>query len=299
MRLPKLIVVGYGKCGTTSLFRYLSDHPAVATCTRKETNMFLSDDDASIIEGCDLYYSGKGLRIDVSPGYIHSLLEVLVRVDSVYKLIGDDLPTLVVCTRSPLAKIVSVYKAGRRSDVIPSNLDFRQFVINALKGVQVSKRLDWDEWLKNDVTNSKYYAEVELLEKYFPNNRLVYIDQSVILDQPIEVMEELCKILLIDPTFYFSYRFSIANKGMEPRFFILDRCLLWLNHKMEYWFSFSPNVKRILVVAYRKFFSKTSEWEGYHSEELSDYIHAYSYKTQLALNRVNWIVRKPLWVDRL
>ena len=42
MTLPNLVIAGAPKCGTTSLFRWLADHPQVATSNVKET-FFLMD----------------------------------------------------------------------------------------------------------------------------------------------------------------------------------------------------------------------------------------------------------------
>jgi hypothetical protein len=41
MKLPQFIVIGAGKCGTTSLQSYLSQHPDIFVCPKKETFFFL------------------------------------------------------------------------------------------------------------------------------------------------------------------------------------------------------------------------------------------------------------------
>ncbi|HHP7245432.1 MAG TPA: sulfotransferase, partial [Elainellaceae cyanobacterium] len=43
MTLQPLIIAGLPRCGTTSLFRYLTAHPNVAPSYRKELNVFLGD----------------------------------------------------------------------------------------------------------------------------------------------------------------------------------------------------------------------------------------------------------------
>lgn len=48
MKLPGFIIIGAQRCGTTSLYNYLIDHPGVGAATRKEVHYF------------DLYYD-KGL----------------------------------------------------------------------------------------------------------------------------------------------------------------------------------------------------------------------------------------------
>ena len=41
----QLIIAGSNKCGTPSVFRYLSEHPAVCPASRKETGFFFGDQD--------------------------------------------------------------------------------------------------------------------------------------------------------------------------------------------------------------------------------------------------------------
>ena len=43
-KLPNFIIVGAGKCGTTSLHNYLSQHPQVYICPQKETFFFMGEE---------------------------------------------------------------------------------------------------------------------------------------------------------------------------------------------------------------------------------------------------------------
>ena len=42
-RLPIFIIIGAGKCGTTSLHNYLNEHPQIYICPQKETFFFLDE----------------------------------------------------------------------------------------------------------------------------------------------------------------------------------------------------------------------------------------------------------------
>ena len=46
MPLPNLFVIGAPKCGTTSLHRYLDQHPRISMSAVKEPKFFLTDGDA-------------------------------------------------------------------------------------------------------------------------------------------------------------------------------------------------------------------------------------------------------------
>src|ERR1700733_1529222 len=43
MPLPNLFIIGAPKCGTTSLHRYLDQHPGISMSTVKEPKFFLTD----------------------------------------------------------------------------------------------------------------------------------------------------------------------------------------------------------------------------------------------------------------
>ena len=42
-KLPNFIIIGAGKCGTTSMFTYLNQHPQIYLCPRKETYFFVPE----------------------------------------------------------------------------------------------------------------------------------------------------------------------------------------------------------------------------------------------------------------
>ncbi|MBE9168121.1 sulfotransferase [Pleurocapsales cyanobacterium LEGE 06147] len=42
-RLPDFIIIGAGKCGTTSLYNYLNQHPQLSLCSQKETYFFIPE----------------------------------------------------------------------------------------------------------------------------------------------------------------------------------------------------------------------------------------------------------------
>ena len=42
-KLPSFIIIGAGKCGTTSMYTYLNQHPQIYLCPRKETYFFVPE----------------------------------------------------------------------------------------------------------------------------------------------------------------------------------------------------------------------------------------------------------------
>ena len=64
MTYPNSIIAGAPKCGTTSLFYYLSSHPEVCSSNIKETRYLLDKDDA-------LFNKKRNYYIDGIEGYKH------------------------------------------------------------------------------------------------------------------------------------------------------------------------------------------------------------------------------------
>ncbi|WGH78922.1 sulfotransferase family protein [Jannaschia ovalis] len=69
--LPHFIVIGAMKCGTTTLYRHLADHPQIDMSRDKETDFFVAEKNWD--RGLDWYaaqFSGRGpVRGEASPNY--------------------------------------------------------------------------------------------------------------------------------------------------------------------------------------------------------------------------------------
>ena len=59
--LPDFIIIGAMKCGTTTLYRYLSEHPQIEMSREKETDFFVSEinkHDCSVSQSCQNFVFG-------------------------------------------------------------------------------------------------------------------------------------------------------------------------------------------------------------------------------------------------
>ncbi len=118
MTLPRFVVCGVPRCGTTSLYRYLEQHPRVDVGRLKESN-FLSWPGpeaagrampwvefpvTSFEEYQGLFKSaGRAVPVDVSPSCFHSPVSI--------ERIGAFVPDagLIVLLRDPVARAYSAY----------------------------------------------------------------------------------------------------------------------------------------------------------------------------------------------
>lgn len=180
--LPNLVVIGAAKCGTTSLWMYLSRHPQVQMSRPKELNFFNSAGNWE--RGLDWYAShfdapGRAVYGDASPIYATwPLTEGLpARMHGV--LPGA---RLIYMVRDPVERMISNWTmrtaAGRESRPIEV----------ALRDVDTHIYLN----------RSRYHMQRErFLEHYAPEQMLV-VDADELRDRRRETLREVFRFLAVD-----------------------------------------------------------------------------------------------------
>jgi len=122
--LPDFIIIGGQKCGTTTLYDYLIQHPSVISAARKEVHFF--DNDYHYAMGLKRYrvqfptnsyknkikkrYNNQGITGEASPNYLSHPL--------VPKRIFESIPLvkLIVILRNPVDRAYSEYHMNRRKN---------------------------------------------------------------------------------------------------------------------------------------------------------------------------------------
>ena len=75
-RLPNLVIAGVSRAGTTSLFRYLAQHPDVGTSDVKELRYFSAVRHGQPLEPLDMYAAHfkactQAFAVEATPGYFY------------------------------------------------------------------------------------------------------------------------------------------------------------------------------------------------------------------------------------
>lgn len=104
-RLPNLIVIGTMKGGTSSLYRYLRNHPSISMSTTKETDYFLGNDPSHDMAWyLEQFEPGHRVRGEVSPNYTKR--EVFPGIpERIHAVVPD--ARLVYVVRDPIERTVS------------------------------------------------------------------------------------------------------------------------------------------------------------------------------------------------
>jgi hypothetical protein len=163
--LPTFIVIGAMKCGTSSLYAYLREHPQVEMSTIKEPDFFIEEHNFG--RGIDWYRSlwpeGGEARGEASSSYTkrHGFGGVPARMHSI---IPD--ARLVYVVRDPFDRIVSHYvhnrAAGRENETFE---------------VAVGKR----PMRNNYVQTTAYAGQLEEYLPYFPMDQILVVDANELM----------------------------------------------------------------------------------------------------------------------
>lgn len=230
MTRPNVFVVGAPKCGTTSLYEYLGQHPDVFVSAKKELHYYSRvqlraraagpGDELvldRIVETEDEYlsYFAKAAHqrriVEVSPSYLFN--------HEVAKQIHDDSPDsyIIAILRDPVARAYSQWQHQRRS--LQEPLSFH----DALAAESSRTEAGWsDAW--QYVESSKYAPGVKAYVDVFGVDRVHVMTAEELLLDPVGVMRDVFRFLDIDPLVQVKH--ARRNVGGEARSRVLARLLL-------------------------------------------------------------------------
>ncbi len=202
MPLPNLFVIGAPKCGTTSLHRYLGQHPRIAMSAVKEPKFFLAEGrrphhrgpgderacrayvvDRSSYEGLFSYPPGPGSYAgESSPYYLWDP----AAAPRIRALVPD--ARLVAVLREPTMRAYSNWADLREQG--REKLDFA----SALAAEEERRRLDWEPfWLYRDL--GLYGEQLARLYGVFPREQVKVVLSEELTDEPDAVVSAVFEFL--------------------------------------------------------------------------------------------------------
>ena len=182
--LPIFVIIGTMKCGTTSLYHYLAEHPEIGMSRIKETDYFIAE--RNYVRGRSWYESlfPKGARVygEASPNYTKPWL-----FPGVPERIHSELPSarLIYLVRDPIARMISHYQhryAGRKE---------RRPLCEALTAKDRNPYL----------TTSCYFRNVQRFLDFYPREQLLIVTSEELRDARQATLERIFTFLGVDPGF--------------------------------------------------------------------------------------------------
>jgi hypothetical protein len=180
--LPNVLIIGAGKCGTTSLHRYLSLHPEIHMSEIKEPRFLQLPWAQEMLDTYATLFDGDApVRGESSPIYTHYPV-----LSGVPERVRGALPDvkLIYLLGDPVERAISAY-SSRYGGLKPIDEAFG----------------DPEDPYNRFVAPGKYAMQLERYAKLFPPAQLLVIDQTDLLNRRRETLRSVFRFLEVDPDF--------------------------------------------------------------------------------------------------
>jgi hypothetical protein len=218
MKLPDFMIVGAARCGTTSLFYYLKDHPNIGFPEMKEPKYFSSlhmhfphhgpgdetvdrkvigafNDYTKLFKGLESYY-----RVgEASSDYLYY---AEFTAPAIREALGDI--SIVMLLRNPVERAYSAYLNMVRDS--RESLSFRA----ALNAEESRLKENWD-WMWAYRAGGLYSRNVAIFMNTFSKVKVLLYDD--LTTNPDELLREVCTFLSVDPDYSFDTRIKYSQSG--------------------------------------------------------------------------------------
>ncbi|PNF18256.1 Bifunctional heparan sulfate N-deacetylase/N-sulfotransferase [Cryptotermes secundus] len=203
-QLPRFLVIGPQKTGTTALYTFLSMHPDISSNfpspdTFEEIQFF---NGKNYYRGLDWYMSFFPVPKNATARYLFEKSATYFDGDLVPRRAHALLPhaKLVTILISPARRAYSWYQHTRaHGDQVALNYSFHQVITASDTSPKPLREL------RNRCLNpGKYSQHLERWLSYYPPQQLHIIDGDQLRSNPVETMNELQRFLKIQPPFDYS-----------------------------------------------------------------------------------------------
>lgn len=247
-----LIICGAEKCGTTSLFAYLSAHPDVCASSRKETDHF-RDPDATLASYMT-YFGNEDERgrvlLESSPGYMAESAAVAPRLASA-------LPQarLVFLLRDPVDRLRSSFRFYKSRLHLPDDMSFETFVAHCLaleEGRLAPDHIGLAEWHLRSLSRGRYEQQVADFSREFPATQMKLVHYDRLRDDVHGCVSEVADFAGLDAGFFDGFSFGRENVSFLARNRSVQRLAIAVNDGFEGLWRRHPALKKRLLRLYKR-----------------------------------------------
>lgn len=192
--LPDFFLLGATKCGTTSLYFYLRQHPELYLPKQKEPHVLNDPPEAykrALEEYRELYApSGSRLVADGTPSYFRDADRVIPRIKRLY---GSDSPKFILIFRDPVERAFSHYLHKRQAGVVPDSF------AEALEYEKRHSEKSREEW-KSFFQDGIYVDTLQTWHEHFPEHRFHVLLLEDLKQDAEGAVKNTFRFLGVDPS---------------------------------------------------------------------------------------------------
>lgn len=257
MKTPNFIIGGTNKAGTTSVFRYLSDHPQVCGSSVKETAFFVkeytgdsSKDSAKLGEYFNHCDSEALIRVEASTSY---LALGQVAIPRIQQLLGT--PKILFILRNPIDRIYSYFNFHSGHLSIPSTVSFEDYLKICRSfdaGTISAEQAPFDAWHLKAPAYGKYADFLSQYLSSFPRDNIRVMLYDDLKNNPKWFMKDLSEFLGISADFYDDYKFAKSNVTFSSKNKVLHKIAVTANRSLERFLRQRPSLKAKMVAVYKR-----------------------------------------------
>lgn len=296
---PDVIIAGIGRCGTTSLYRYLGVSSEVKLSAKKELDFLVDYPDEGKTFLSEKYLDAfrganpSQIKVEASPRYS---LEPEQTAGMIKKLMPE--AKVVLMLRNPIERLGSVYNAVRRSGNIRQTVSFDDFVGFLFDEIDViSDSPLLNEQYKKALGNGCYVKIIDEYERKLRQENIYVMFLENLEKNPSHELKLLAGFLEIDESCFDQASYEVENPAINVRNPTLYKTALKLNAKLEPVLNKFPYVRSAL----RKIHSMMNQVEKKEIEaesskaRLADFYAPYNLELRSHLSN-NAVSELPDWL---
>lgn len=243
--IPNLLLAGAPKCGTTSVYDWLVQHPDISGGVDKELFYLLDPSDWKCNSknnwgvhkelGYSKYFKKKNKYL-VDGTTLTMYQQCALDFAKIYK------PKVLIFLREPSERIYSTFKYFRDTrTVLPKNISFKEYIGKV-------KSLDdfgGNNQLSGVFEQSRYSIYIKEWTNCVSIDNLKVIDFERLKVDKLGVMSEICEWLGVESDFYKDFNFTHKNETSAVRFRSVNKVKEFIGKKVK-----NERVKSIIRPAY-------------------------------------------------
>ncbi len=241
-----LIIVGAMKCGTSSLFHYLAQHPELATVTSKKKELHFFSDRDNFARGYDYYRSlwdwdknTHKYALESTPAYTRSThpqkMNAAKNIAKMQAETGARFKFIYIM-RNPIDRIESQYNHA---------LAWEKEIMKDFSAIEIDQEA---------LDTSKYAMQINEYYKRFDASDILLLNFNDLQNEPQKLLRRICQFLDIDPNYNFQSLSQVYNQRGSKKIVKIPG---WSNlKKSQIFVIISRNIPLSLKEVFRHFFKK-------------------------------------------